>query len=142
MVAPNKNLISLDEKETEKLVNWITEVENSSLTISEKNQQIVTRLGAHYRSDGLTEIGFWTPELMREVMRPRDIYLEVFTPLEDINWRSPESTVKVRRDCNRLQQRERIVLGCNQGNESRYKGKSRIFLLAQIFESLRQNRNY
>lgn len=76
-------LVYLVEEETQKLIKWVKNIEKSDdLTIFEKNQEIVTRLGTHYRSDGLTEIGFWTPKLMREVLHPKDIYLEIFTPLE------------------------------------------------------------
>lgn len=78
-------LVYLVEEETQKLIKWVKNIEKSDdLTIFEKNQEIVTRLGTHYRSDGLTEIGFWTPKLMREVLHPKDIYLEIFTPLEKL----------------------------------------------------------
>ncbi|WP_406850526.1 glucosylglycerol hydrolase [Cyanobacterium aponinum AL20118] len=93
-------LVYLVEEETQKLIKWVKNIEKSDdLTIFEKNQEIVTRLGAHYRSDGLTEIGFWTPKLMREVLHPKDIYLEIFTPLEKIDWRKPSQNIKFRRDC-------------------------------------------
>jgi hypothetical protein len=127
MVLQSKNLISLVEEETEKLINWVAEVEQSSATIFAKNQLIVTRLGAHYRQDGLTEIGFWTPELMREVMRPRDIYLEVFTPLEKINWRSPQGNIYVRRDCIPLKQRGEFFWGVVQGMQAGTREKAGSF---------------
>ena len=127
MVVQARNLICLVEEETEKLISWINEVEHSSATVFEKNQLIVTRLGAHYRRDGLTEIGFWTPELMREVMRPRDIYLEVFTPLEKINWRSPKSKIHVRRDCIPLKQRGEFFWGVLKGMKAGTREKAGSF---------------
>lgn len=109
-------LVYLVEDETQKLINWVTNIEKSDdLTIFEKNQQIVTRLGAHYRHDGLTEIGFWTPKLIREVLHPRDIYLEIFTPLERIDWGKPNQNIAFRRDCVYLERQDIFFWGVVAG---------------------------
>jgi len=120
MVVETEAFVKLAEDATEELINWVKEIEHSDATIFEKGQAIAKKLGAHYRQDGLTEIGFWTPELTGEVMRPRDIYLEVFTPLEKIDWRSPVQTVHFRRDCLRLKQQGEffwgVIAGMKAGN--------------------------
>ena len=124
MVVESKEFLKLLETETKQLVNWVKEVEHSSnLTIFEKSKLIATRLGSHYRADGLTEVGFWTPELIREVMRPRDIYLEVFTPLGNINWELPQQTIQVRRDCIRLQQEGEFFWGVIKGMKAGTRSK-------------------
>ena len=114
-----KKIIYLVEEETKKLIKSITNVEkNQDLTIFEKNQSIATRLGAHYRSDGLTEIGFWCPQLMREVLHPKEIYLEVFTPLEKIDLRKPLQEIEFRRDCVYLKRRGKFFWGVIKGMQA------------------------
>ena len=100
MVATSTRSIILAERETRELIDWATEIDRSDATVFEKAQAIATRLGAHQRPDGLTEIGFWTPELLAQVMRPRDIYLEVLTPLEPIDPAATDRVWSFR--CNRL----------------------------------------
>ena len=74
------------------------------------------RLGTHYREDGLTEIGFWTPELAGEVIQTnRDVFLEVFTPLESINFRATQQKVPCRRDCVELRQQGEFFWGVVSG---------------------------
>ena len=120
MVVETEAFVKLAEDATQELTDWAREIERSEATIFEKGQAIAKKLGAHYRQDGLTEIGFWTPELTGEVMRPRDIYLEVFTPLEKINWRSQFQTINFRRDCLRLKQQGEffwgVIAGMKAGN--------------------------
>jgi hypothetical protein len=96
--------IALDEDATQELLDWAAAVEQSNATYLEKAQTLATRLGAHYRSDGKTEIGFWTPELLAEVMRPRDIYLEILTPISDIDFRAIEQEASF--ICSRLRLRQ------------------------------------
>ena len=78
-------------------------------------------MGAHYRADGLTEIGFWTPRLIAEVMQERDIYLEVLTPLEEIDWQVKEQIVNFKRETLNLKQQGEyfwgVVAGMRAGNK-------------------------
>ncbi|MEM8637969.1 MAG: glucosylglycerol hydrolase [Cyanobacteria bacterium P01_G01_bin.54] len=90
--------IHLVETATEALVQWAAGVEHSNLTIFEKGQVLATRLGAHARTDGWVEFGFWTPQLLAQVMRKLEIYLEILTPLEEIDLEAPEQIVTFRRD--------------------------------------------
>jgi hypothetical protein len=100
-MAKSSSKLTLVKDETLALLDWALEITNSDALSFSKGQQLATRLGAHYRPDGLTEIGFWTPELAGEIMlSERDIYLEVFTPLEAIDFRAAEQQVAMR--CDRL----------------------------------------
>ena len=74
--------VALEADPTAELLAWAAAIESSDATTLEKARQFATRLGAHWQPDGLTTIGFWTPELAGDVIQPRNILLEVFTPLE------------------------------------------------------------
>jgi len=113
----------LDKDETQKLIAWAAEIDASDATYFEKGAAFARRLGAYYRPDGLTEIGFWTPELTREAIRPRAIYLEVFTPLDPVDWFAKERTTRFSR--HRLQLRQQgeyfwgVISGLQAGTRDR-----------------------
>ncbi|MGD2181586.1 glucosylglycerol hydrolase [Lusitaniella coriacea] len=108
--------IKLVEGETKALQSWATAVAESEDSYFHKAQQLVSQLGAHYREDGLTQLGFWTPELTAEVIQTeREIYLEVFTPLETIDFRAPQQTIPFRRDSIPLPQQGEFVWGVLSG---------------------------
>ena len=107
--------IRLVSKETGKLLAWASGLEGSTNSYLEQVQALSQKLGAHYRSDGLTEIGFWVPGLMRDVLHERDFYLEVFTPLETIDWRSKEQRISFKRDRIHLEQQGEFSWGVVAG---------------------------
>ena len=90
--------IQLLEAETQTFLDWADQVHQSDDTLFHKAQMLATRLGAHYRADGLTEIGFWTPELGADMVQPKNIYLEIFTPKQKIDPTRPQQTVTFHRD--------------------------------------------
>ncbi|WP_204139257.1 glucosylglycerol hydrolase [Halomicronema sp. CCY15110] len=90
--------IQLLETETQALVDWSESVQQSDETLYHKAQMLATRLGAHYRPDGLTEIGFWAPELGADMVQPKNIYLEVFTPKKKIDPSKATQKTVFRRD--------------------------------------------
>ncbi len=91
--------IHLVEDETHTLQAWATAVANSQDTYFSRGKRLAKRLGAHPRRDGLTEIGFWTPELTSAVIQSeRQLDLEIFTPLSPLDFRAPEQKVAFRRD--------------------------------------------
>ncbi|MEO0352433.1 MAG: glucosylglycerol hydrolase [Cyanobacteria bacterium P01_A01_bin.15] len=91
--APPKQL-QLVEDETQSLLMWAESIQRSEATFFEKAQKIARRLGAHYRADRLTEVGFWTPDLTGDIIQSENrILLEVYTPTENIDFRVPEQTV-------------------------------------------------
>ena len=101
MVVDISRSIELVEKATQQLLDWVVDLENSDISYFEQAQQLATYLGAHYRSDGLTQVGFWAPELSaQQAIKPQEIFLEILTPIDEIDFRSPESVASFR--CNRL----------------------------------------
>jgi hypothetical protein len=90
--------VHLLEKETDALVQWAEEVHHSDETLFNKARILATRLGANYRADGLTEIGFWAPELGADMVQPKNIYLEIFTTKKKIDPRKSKQEVIFRRD--------------------------------------------
>ena len=107
MLVETQPAIALVEDATDELLAWAHDIDHSKDTVFQKAQQLAHKLGAHYRPDGLVEIGFWTPSLMAQVMRKLEIYLEVLTPLDPIDPREREQIVRFRRDrLNLVQQGE------------------------------------
>jgi len=91
--------LQLVEDETQTLLDWATSIMKSDDTFFGKGQKLARRLGAHYRRDDLTEFGFWTPELTADVIQSeRTLELEVFTPLQPIDFRAPQQSLKFQRD--------------------------------------------
>ncbi|WP_317135053.1 glucosylglycerol hydrolase [Leptolyngbya sp. BL0902] len=91
--------VYLELTETQKLMEWADAVAESEDTIFHQGQAYARRLGAHYRADGLTEFGFWTPELAAEVIQSeRTLELEILTPLQPIDFRADQQTVDFRRE--------------------------------------------
>ncbi|KPQ39850.1 MAG: putative glycoside hydrolase 5 [Phormidium sp. OSCR] len=107
--------ITLVADETQKLLDWVEAVQASDETIFHKSQQIARRLGAYYRPDGLTEIGFWVPELSPGEIQPKNIYLEIFTPLEDVHPNQDLQTVKFRREYVNLERDGEYMWGVLSG---------------------------
>ncbi|PSQ58532.1 MAG: hypothetical protein BRD23_06550 [Halobacteriales archaeon SW_9_67_25] len=46
-------------------------------------KELAGRLGAHYES-GVTEVGFWTPEVVEAGVPHDDVYLEILTPTQPV----------------------------------------------------------
>ncbi len=107
--------IRLVPKATGKLLAWASGLESSTSTYLEQMKALARKLGAYYRPDGLTEIGFWVPGLIRDVLHEREIFLEVFTPLEPIDWQEKEQSIKFRRDRLNLEQQGEYIWGVVAG---------------------------
>lgn len=108
--------LSLVEDQTQALLDWATAVNDSHKTYLQKAQVLARQLGAHYRADGLTQLGFWTPDLAGEIIQSdRQIYLEVLTPTTAIDFRQPEQTLSFQRDCIQLRQQGEYVWGVVAG---------------------------
>ncbi|MEL6938290.1 MAG: glucosylglycerol hydrolase [Cyanobacteria bacterium J06598_1] len=92
--------IALQEAETEALLNWAVEIAGSKKTYFEIGQQLARRLGAHPIEGGLTEIGFWTPNLAGQRLPANaGLYLEVFTPQSEMDFTAQQQTVPFRYEC-------------------------------------------
>jgi hypothetical protein len=57
-----QNSMRLIEDKTQELIQWVRAIYQSDLTILEKDRAFARRFGAHYRSNGLTAVVFWTPK--------------------------------------------------------------------------------
>lgn len=91
--------VHLVEDETQTLLHWAASVMASDDTYFGRGQRLAKRLGAHSRRDGLTEFGFWTPELTADVIQSeRTLELEIFTPLAPLDFRQPQQTIPFQRD--------------------------------------------
>ncbi|NEP17175.1 MAG: alpha-amylase [Leptolyngbya sp. SIO4C1] len=98
MVATVSRRIQLVEDETQSLLAWADSIQQSTDTYFVKAQKLARRLGAHYRHDRLTEIGFWTPELAGDIIQSEHkIDLEIYTPLQPIDFRATEQQVEFQR---------------------------------------------
>ena len=97
--AKAQTLIYLVEDETQTVLDWAYTVMTSDATYFQRGQRLAQRLGVHYRRDGLTEFGFWTPELAADVIQSeRTLELEILTPLQPIDFRQPQQTVPFQQD--------------------------------------------
>ncbi|MGC9525945.1 MAG: glucosylglycerol hydrolase [Limnospira sp.] len=112
---PKSTPITLIEEETKKLIQWSEEIQKSDLTVFQKAQAIATRLGAHYRPDGLTEIGFWAPELGADMIQPKNIYLECLTPKGKIDPKTPVQKVTFHREYIQLEKQGELFWGVYSG---------------------------
>ena len=95
--------VELQESETEALMAWALKVASSKATYFEIGQLLAHRLGAHPIEDGLVELGFWVPALAGQILpSERHVYLEVFTPIEAVDFSQPEQQVPFRYECVEL----------------------------------------
>ncbi len=116
MIATAQKRIQLVEDETQSLLIWAESIQRSEATFFEKAQKIARRLGAHYRADRLTEVGFWTPDLTGDIIQSEDrIVLEIFTPTADIDFRLAEQTVTFERSQIPLVKQGEFVWGVIEG---------------------------
>ena len=107
--------VILVAEETKKLIDWAEEIQQSDLTIFQKAQIIATRLGAHYRPDGLTEIGFWAPELGADMFQPKTISLAILTPKSQINPKESQQKVTFHREFVEIEKQGEYFWGVYSG---------------------------
>ena len=82
---------------TADLLAWHRDVAESHDSDFEAAKELSTRLGAHC-VDGRAEVGFWTPELLDEGVDADDVYLDVLTATESVDFGDDEQTVEFRRE--------------------------------------------
>ncbi|MEL6327467.1 MAG: glucosylglycerol hydrolase, partial [Cyanobacteria bacterium J06626_23] len=98
MIAVRSKRIQLVEDETQSLLAWADSIQRSDATYFEKAQKLARRLGANYRRDRFTDIGFWTPELAGDIIQSEyKVELEVYTPRSPIDFRAAEQRVEFQR---------------------------------------------
>lgn len=94
----NSGNFRLLQDETQELITLITNIQQEAETPFIAAQQIIKRLGAHLRADGLATLGFWTPILQELNIPPEQVFLELYTPLEAIDFTAGEQNLRFRRD--------------------------------------------
>lgn len=113
---PKAQSIRVVPEETQKLVRWADEVkQKDDITAFEQARTIAKRLGAHYRKDGLTEIGFWIPDLGADLLQSKNIHLEVLTPQDNIDSTQPQQNVTFYRQYLSITQQEEYLWGVYEG---------------------------
>ena len=84
---------------TEALLNWAKEVEETAVSPFTAAQQLSQRLGAQWRTDhNAAQIGFWLPQINEHSLDPEQLFLEIFTPLEEIDFQADVQEVAWRRE--------------------------------------------
>lgn len=89
----NKLTFSLDEQATQALVNWAKSVSDSAETPFDAAQAIMPRLGANW-VDGRAEVGFWTPVIAENGIPSAQIWLELLTPRNEIDFSKDEQQIE------------------------------------------------
>ena len=140
MVVTVDTSIKLVPEATGKLLAWASGLEGSTNTYLEQTKAIARKLGAYYRPDGLTEIGFWVPGLIRDVLHEREIYLEVFTPLDPIDWQEKEQTIRFKRDRLNLEQQGEYIWGVVSGMQAGTRDRAGSFYWLRYVDRAKQLR--
>lgn len=135
-----KFTIQLNETATQELLNKVKQIASSKQSYLDRSRQLVRHLGAHYRADGLTEVGFWVPELAGTIIQSqRDIYLEVFTPLAPIDFRKPEQAVEFQYDAVPMLQQGEFVWGVIDGMQAGTRDRAGSFYWLRYRDNLYDN---
>ena len=117
--------IELVEEATQTFLDWAAAFLYPVDDPFSRAKILATRLGAHYRADGLTEIAFWVPEIeieqenawlsrkkshYHQIKQAKSVQLAAFTPLQPINFRAKEQVISFH--CDRLTLRNHQTFFC------------------------------
>ncbi|NJN71768.1 MAG: alpha-amylase [Limnothrix sp. RL_2_0] len=131
------NHIKLVDDETQKLLDWAADITKSPDNYFLASQAIARRLGAHYRDDGLTEVGFWEPRLAGEgALTSKQIYLEVFTPLKPIDFQAKEQVISFRWERIELPQQGEFVWAVLSGMQAGTKERAGAFYWLRYHDAI------
>lgn len=97
MITRSSNFTLLQQV-TQGLIAEIKNIRQQSATDFDATQQIVRRLGAHLRADGRAEFGFWTPILQENDIQAEQVFLELLTPQDKIDFSAEQQSIHFRRD--------------------------------------------
>ncbi len=93
-MSHENTVCAINQTAADALAGWRQQVDQGALTPFAGAQQIVRRLGAQFNSDGDCEIGFWYPGIPDHA-GPDDLYLEVITPSEPLDFRTDRQSLAV-----------------------------------------------
>ena len=88
---------TLLQPETQALVAWAKQTLTDAFSEFEAYRTLATRLGTHHKG-GVTEVGFWAPEIAELHLPADSLLLEIFTPLNPLDLTQGEQTVSFRRE--------------------------------------------
>lgn len=109
------NQFKLHRDKTTAILDWTQKVRKEANSDFDAAQQLVRRLGAHLRDDGLAELGFWTP-IVPELDIPYErVMLELFTPIGEIDFTAETQEIRFKRDRINLLQDGEFMWGVVEG---------------------------
>ena len=142
--------MQLVEKATQTFLDWAAAFMHPDEHQFQRSRVLATRLGAHYRSDGLTEIAFWVPEVdpepesswtnfpkthHRQIHTSKRVYLTAYTPLQPIDFRAQEQEISFRRDRLPLRNHKDFYCGVYSGMRAGTKDRAGTFYCLQYEDS-------
>ncbi|QSG02623.1 glucosylglycerol hydrolase [Natranaeroarchaeum sulfidigenes] len=96
-MSENTTTCTVHDTRTKRLCEWTAEQLAAPDDPFDAAKAIVERLGAHLDGD-IAEFGFWTPELLDDDIEPENVYLELFTPVEEVDPGAEEATSRFRHE--------------------------------------------
>ena len=76
----------LDVPATDDRLDWHASLDaEGGIDAFETAQRLARKLGAHPREDGRVAVGFWTPAIVAAGVPESDVFLEIFTPADDVD---------------------------------------------------------
>lgn len=84
------------EQETAALCQWARQQRNDR-SVFEAARVIAGRLGGQVVADGTAAFGFWLPEVRERGIHPKCVFLEVFEPPGEVDFRLPMQELSFRR---------------------------------------------
>lgn len=102
------------KNETTELVAWCERTLAESASPFAAAQILVRRLGVHF-VNGRAEVGFWAPEIRERHVLADDVFLEVFTPLDELKLQARQQQATFRRDLVPLVRYEEYLWGVVEG---------------------------
>ncbi|MGB0838928.1 MAG: glucosylglycerol hydrolase [Chitinophagales bacterium] len=91
-------MIQLHQKASHQLIQDLQSLIQKTNTDFDSAQQIVPYLGAQALPNGRTQVGFWTPQIVNNTKEVTKIYLEIYTPLQQIDFANQHQQVDFRID--------------------------------------------
>ena len=147
--------IKLVEEETQAFLDWAAAFLYPVDDLFPQAKILATRLGAHYRSNGLTEIAFWVPEVEsneksswlwpniahnNQIKTAKNVYLGVYTPIEPIDFRAREQVVSFHCDRLTLRNHKTFYCGVYSGMSAGTKEQAGTFYCLHYVDSQNQLR--
>ena len=150
--------IKLIEAATQEFLNWVAAFAYShdyGEDFFHRAKILATRLGAYYRPDGLTEVAFWVPDVGQggirywgwseanhhyQIKSAKNIYLEVLTPLQPIDFRAPQQVIPFQRDRLPLKNHQDYFCGVFSGMRPGVKEQAGCFYWLRYVDAQNQLR--